>query len=171
MEKAGACESFAQIFERRAVDEDIFLPGNIVLEAFAPGVEDCVAFHDAVRLVVIHVAAHRDEDQQVPAVALAMAHPQRRCVSRYFCFFGENFLVAVDEVEKFAGSGLHKGSLIEIGRLRWFLRAGRMEWSHEHESYEGERRSNHSDSALEVSVAKNGEMMREVASDDESESA
>ena len=84
------------------------MPGDVVFQAIAPSIEHGVAFHDAVRLVVIHVAAHREQNQQVPTVALTVAHPEWRGVSRYFCFFGENFLVCVNEFEKLAGSSLHQ---------------------------------------------------------------
>src|SRR5439155_13865388 len=118
MNERGAGGAGAQLGQGWTEDEDVLLPGDGVAELRdngLDGAEGLFPFRDAVRTVVVRIASDRIEEEEVPAVALAVTHPERRLV-RALGGAGSQRLVELDHLKELARGGLDQARLVEKSR-------------------------------------------------------
>src|SRR5713101_2423799 len=116
MKELGVCKCRSHRFERRPVDENVFLPRNGRLDPPGDSRRAALrppAFCDAIGAVVFAVAAHRIEKHQIPVVALAVTHPEGRRVAGRFESSGAR-LQERNQFKKLAGRRLYELRAIEI---------------------------------------------------------
>ena len=71
----------AQVGKRRTIDEKVFLPGDVLSHPLPKSLLNLTAFLNSLALIKIAVAAHGEEDHQIPMIALTVAHPERSFVA------------------------------------------------------------------------------------------
>src|SRR5262249_38747756 len=119
MKKAAAVKGLTHIRQRRSVSEKILLPRDILFD-FA--VQFCrllctLALSDSFRLIIVCIADHREEDHQVPVIALAVPHPEWSFISSFFHCGGARF-VEINQFHELSWSGLHQAYLVQVRRVR-----------------------------------------------------
>src|SRR6202162_3177041 len=123
--------------ERRTDDEDILLPGDRVPDLREDGLDGSERFlapRDAFGSVIVRIPSDREDQEEVPAVSLAVAHPEGRLI-RALPEPRAKRLVELDELEEPAGGGLDEARLVEeAGRTR--RRSGRGHTQRQSQQYQ-----------------------------------
>src|SRR5947209_7712484 len=119
VEESGAVAGFVQGLEWWAGDEDVLLPSDVAEEGVAEMLLELIALGGAFGAVVVAIGADGREQEEVPAVALRVAHPEGGGVADGLLSLRGDLLFEVDELEEFAGCGLDNGGGGEDRGLGW----------------------------------------------------
>ena len=120
MEEAGTLEALSDFTQRWAVDKDFFMPGHSLVEPTgkllscdSPLLESFLSTLVAAAGIIFLETPHREQEENVPFVSLAVTHPERRMIPRR-CIEGHMILVKLNEVEKPPRSRLYGHRFIEF---------------------------------------------------------